>query len=195
MMKMRKYLIHTVLVFLLGVFFFFSNVSSLLCAPSAGGVLPTLNLPIPKDSHEKSYLGLSWGSSFKVPEIKAQVVVIEIFSMYCPFCQAEAPNINQLYEKIEGDPKLKDKIKLIGIGVGNSSFEVGTFKRKYRIQFPLFADGDFTIHKLLGEVRTPYFIGIKINSDGSHRVIFSQLGTIGAVDAFLATILKLSGIQ
>lgn len=192
---MRRYLIHCAFVFVMILFFFFSNVSSSQSAPAVGGVLPALKLAMPKDGHEKSYLGLSWGSSFKISEIKAQVLIIEIFSMYCPFCQAEAPNVNQLYEKIEGDLRLKDKIKLIGIGVGNSSFEVGTFKRKYQIKFPLLADGDFTIHKLLGEVRTPYFICVKINSDGSHKVFYSQLGTIGAVDAFLSTILKLSSVQ
>jgi peroxiredoxin len=164
--------------------------------PAAGGVLPDIKLPIPKDSADKNYLGLGFFGfgSFKIPEIKARVVIIEIFSMYCPYCQREAPNLNQLYANIEQNPALKGKIKIIGIGAGNTSFEVGTFKKKYNVPFPLFADEDYVIHKTLGEVRTPYFIGVKINSDGSHQVIHSKLGNLEGVDQFLEMIVKLSGL-
>jgi thiol-disulfide isomerase/thioredoxin len=166
-----------------------------LAQPPVGGTLPDFTLSSPKDGGEKSYLGLSWLSrSFRVPEVKAGVVIVEVFSMYCPYCQAEAPRVNQLYERIEGNPVLKGKIKIIGIGVGNSPYEVGIFKKKYNIPFPLFPDGDFKIHKLLGEVRTPYFIGVKINPDGSHRVFYSKLGAFESVDGFLNSVIKLSGL-
>jgi peroxiredoxin len=91
----------------------------------------------------------SGGNIFKINQIKSKVVIIEIFSMYCPYCQAEATNINNLNQLIENNPAYKDKIKIIGIGAGNTPFEVGTFKRKYTIAFPLVPDGDFKLHKLL----------------------------------------------
>jgi peroxiredoxin len=165
--------------------------------PAVGGMLPDIKLSMPKDMADKNYLGLGFFGfgSFKIPEIKSNLVIIEIFSMYCPYCQREAPNVNQLYEKIEQNPALKGKIKIIGIGVGNNSYEVNTFKKKYNVPFPLFADGDYVIHKMVGEVRTPYFIGVKKNSDGSHQVIYSKLGEIGSVDQFLATMIRLSGVQ
>jgi peroxiredoxin len=103
--------------------------------------------------------------------------------------------VNQLYSKIEQNPALKGKMKIIGIGAGNSSYEVRAFKKKYNVPFPLFADGDYVIHKMVGEVRTPYFIGVKINPGGSHQVIYSKLGEIGGVDQFLEMMTKLSGIQ
>ena len=179
------------------VFMIANSVSAAGYPPAVGGTLPDIKLSMPKDMADKNYLGLGifrFGS-FKIPEIKAQLVIVEIFSMYCPYCQREAPNVNQLYAKIEQNPALKGKIKIIGIGVGNTSYEVGTFKKKYNVPFPLFADGDYVIHKMVGEARTPYFIGVKINPDGSHQVIYSKLGELGSVDQFLGLMIRLSGIQ
>jgi peroxiredoxin len=163
--------------------------------PEKGGVLPVMNLPIPKNPTEKGYLGLSGDGLFKIPQIKANVVIVEIFSMYCPYCQKDAPGINQLYNLIENNPDLKNKIKLIGIGAGNSSYEVEVFKKTYTVPFPLFPDKDFTIHKACGEVRTPYFIVVKINDDRTHQIVHSQLGGYPGAEPFLELVLKSSGLK
>jgi thiol-disulfide isomerase/thioredoxin len=160
-----------------------------------GDVLPEIHLLVPENAIHRNYLGLEGGTFFEIPEIKAKVVIIEIFSMYCPHCQREAPEINRLYSIIEGNPDLKDKIKLIGIGAGNSSFEVDLFKKKYNVPFPLIPDENFSIHKRIGEVRTPYFLGVKINDDGTHRVFFSKLGEFKGAEPFLDLMLKLSGLK
>ena len=82
--------------------------------PPEGGVLPDFTLATPRDSGERDYLKLSFISqSFRIPELETQVAIIEIFSMYCPYCQAEAPNVNRLYDIIEGNPRFKGKIKII----------------------------------------------------------------------------------
>src|SRR4030066_574071 len=134
--------------------------------PEKGGVLPVINLPIPKNPIEKGYLGLSGDGLFKIPQIKTKVVIVEIYSMYCPYCQKDAPGVNELYNLIGKKPNLKNKIKMIGIGAGNSSFEVEMYKKTYSVSFPLFPAKDFVIHNACGEVRTPYFIVVKINDDG-----------------------------
>ncbi|MCE5261988.1 MAG: TlpA family protein disulfide reductase [Deltaproteobacteria bacterium] len=163
--------------------------------PPVGGQLPDFTLAVPKDAAQRSYLGLSGSGAFRIPQIHAKTVIIEIFSMYCPFCQKEAPNVNRVYRMIEADPALRGKIKLVGIGVGNSAYEVEAFQKKYDIPFPLFPDGDFTLHRLLGEARTPYFIGVKIGPDGSHRVIHSCLGAFESVEKFLEEIVRESDLK
>jgi peroxiredoxin len=156
--------------------------------PAEGGKLPDIRLAVPADAGNQSYLGIKGDGTFSLPQIKAPIVIVEIFSMYCPHCQKEAPNVNDLYSKIQSSERLKDKVKLVGIGVGNSPFEVTYFKKTYSIQFPLFSDAEFIIHKQLGEVRTPYFIGIKNHKDGTHTIFYSKLGAIADNASFLTLI-------
>ncbi|PKN70765.1 MAG: redoxin [Deltaproteobacteria bacterium HGW-Deltaproteobacteria-12] len=164
--------------------------------PKVGTSLPELELLRPDNSVDLKYLGLSsGGKTFKLNQIKAKIAIIQIYSMYCPYCQADAPNINRLYGLIENNPALKDKIKMIGIGAGNTSFEVGTYKRKYAVAFPLIPDEDYKIHKILGEVRTPYFIVAKIAAGGGNEVIYSRLGALENIDLFLAQIVKSAGLK
>jgi peroxiredoxin len=163
--------------------------------PQKGEGLPAINLPVPKNPDEKTYLGLSGSGFFKIPQIKASAVIVEIFSMYCPYCQKDAPGINELYRLIENNTDLKNKIKIIGIGAGNSSYEVEVFRKNYNVPFPLFPDKDFTIHKACGEVRTPYFMVVKINEDGSHQIVHAQLGEYPGAEPFLELVLKASGLK
>jgi len=50
--------------------------------PEEGGVLPDIVLPVPKNPEHQSYLGLTGNGKFEIPEIKAEVAIIDIFSMY-----------------------------------------------------------------------------------------------------------------
>ena len=50
--------------------------------PAEGGVLPEIVLNVPENSELQQYLGVSGKKTFTIPEIKAEVVLIEIFSMY-----------------------------------------------------------------------------------------------------------------
>jgi thiol-disulfide isomerase/thioredoxin len=173
---------------------FTSPILASVSPPEEGGVLPMINLPVPQSHAVRNYLGLSGEGFFTIPQIKAKVVIVEIFSMYCPHCQWEAPKVNELYWAVEKDSDLKGQIKIIGIGAGNSSYEVGIFRENYQIPFPLFPDEDFIIHEAVGQVRTPYFIGVKINADGSHTVFYSKEGGFEEPHQFLKSILTLSGL-
>ncbi len=191
---MKKILLCLTLVILLLLILVFSALAANK-PPEKGEQLPTINLPIPKNPDERSYLGLSGSGIFKIPQIKAKVVIIEIFSMYCPYCQKDAPGVNELYRLIENNADIKDKVKLIGLGAGNSSYEVGVYKKNYSVPFPLFPDKDFEIHKACGEVRTPYFMVVKINPDGTHQIVHAQLGNYPGAEAFLELVLKASGLK
>jgi thiol-disulfide isomerase/thioredoxin len=163
--------------------------------PEKGGGLPVINLPIPLNPDEKNYLGLTGSGLFKIPQIKAKAVIVEIFSMYCPYCQKDAPGVNELYRLIENNSAIKNKVKLIGIGAGNSPYEVEVYKKTFDVPFPLFPDKDFVIHQACGEVRTPYYMVVKMNEDGTHEIVHSQLGDYPGAEKFLELVLNVSGLK
>ncbi len=163
--------------------------------PRVGAALPDLKIQKPADSAGLKYLGLSGSGTFAVDQVRAQALIIQIFSLYCPYCQKDAPNMNRFFGLIEGNPRLRGKIKILGIGAGNTQFEVNTFKKKYKVEFALVPDGDFKIHKIIGEVRTPYFIIVKLDGPKKREVVYSRLGVREDVEAFLAETVRLTGIQ
>lgn len=179
------------------IFSFFLFCSQSLLAvecPSEGGVFPETTLAVPQKAGEKDYLGIKGEGSFKLSDINARVVILELFSMYCPYCQKEAPIVNELYQIINNRQDIKDKIKIIGIGAGNTPFEVEVFREQYNVPFPLFSDENFSIHKAVGDVRTPYFFVFKINPDGSNKIIYSKAGSFQDPNQFLDLIIKKSGL-
>jgi peroxiredoxin len=171
--------------------------SALLAAQkqlARGDALPAIKLPVPQTPAAKSYLGLTSDEPFAVSQIKAEVLIIEIFNMYCSNCQREAPRVNELYRLINKDQKLKERIKMIGIGAGNTPLEVAVFRKNYQVHFPLFPDEDYALHKAVGEVRTPFFICAKRNADGSLKVFLTNKGGFPDAAQFLKQVVTMSGL-
>ena len=157
--------------------------------PKQGGTLPDLKLAGSLQAENLIYLGTeNSGPDLSLSNIKSEYVLIEVFSMYCPFCQKEAPHINELFKMILASDK-KDLVKMIGIGVGNSQFEVDLYRKKYSVEFPLFTDADFSLHKEIGEVGTPYFILAKKKGDNTYEVLLTQEGPFKDLKAFYQSII------
>lgn len=166
--------------------FFLVAASPALCGsgtPKVGDHWPVIRLEVSRAA-DRAYLGLDTAGPFTVDQIKAEVVIIQVFSMYCPHCQREAPAVNRFHNRLLLDAALKDRVKLIGIGAGNSQYEVDFFRKTFNISFPLFADGDFAIHKQLGEVRTPYFFGVA-NTASRPKIVHAHLGGVEGMNAFI----------
>ena len=157
--------------------------------PVEGSIFPDLLLPLPQKVEERNYLAIKEGP-FKLSQIKGEILIIEIFSMYCPHCQKDTPNVNSLYKAISAKEKLKSRIRIIGIGAGNSTFEMNAFKNLYKIEFPLIPDGDLSIHQLVGGVDTPYFFVLRNKPNRKLEVIYSKVGSFGEPDKFLSMILS-----
>jgi thiol-disulfide isomerase/thioredoxin len=152
--------------------------------------MPALELPVPESASDRSYLGITGTGAFKTTGIDARVLIIEFFDFYCPHCQATAPKMNEVYDDIEGRADLRGRIKIIGIGVGDTPFEVSSFKEKFHVPFPLFADKGRSITKGIVIPGTPMFFAVKTNSSGSHERFFLWTGEVEDASRFLSGIVK-----
>ncbi|MFP5257420.1 MAG: peroxiredoxin family protein [Acidobacteriota bacterium] len=137
-------------------------------------------------------LGIAQAGPTPINKIDADVLVVEIFSMYCPFCQREAPNINQLQSLIDKQ-NLGGRIKIIGIGAGNSDTEVEIFRKKYNVPFALFSDSSFAVHQRIGQVGTPFFYVLRKKPAG-YEIVHTHLGLIHSPTEFLAAVTAKAGL-
>lgn len=154
-----------------------------------GQPMAGIKLKGPESAKLAEYLGVAKApADFGLADIQKPVVLLEIFNMYCTVCQAEATGVNELYRLISTHPQLKEQIAVIGIGVGNSGFEVGVFRKKYNIAFPLFPDGNYHLHKQFKEPRTPTFVLIRTRGKSGAVVLHHHAGPIGDPKAFLQTL-------
>ena len=157
--------------------------------------LPALRLPTPGDAAERNYLGLDPGETFALADVRTRILVIEVFNFYCPHCQAEAPNINRLHERIENDERFRGRIKIIGIGISNTAYEVDRFRRLFAIRFPLFADRSRVVSRQLGVRQTPTFIAWNYRFDGRIEPILFAPGPIGDIERFLDRLIRASDLN
>jgi peroxiredoxin len=155
-----------------------------------------LKLRVPENPAERRHLGIQSSSGkITLSQIKSEVILIEVFSMYSLPCQRHAPAANKLHQAIDSREELKDRVRMIGIGMGNSPFEVGVFRDKYSVAFPLFDDRDSSIAELFSGMRTPYYLGLRSRDGAEPEVFFSKPGGFTNTEDFLDSFVKASGIQ
>lgn len=142
-------------------------------------------------AEQKAKLGLAGSGPFRLTDIKAEHVLVEVFSMYCPYCQREAPEMNSLVEKLANLPA--GKLAVVGLGAGNSQLEVDLFRQKYGVRFALFTDESLAIHAQLGDPATPHFFLVSLKDRKHPRVVLSRKGRMASPEAFAAELGKLVG--
>jgi peroxiredoxin len=114
---------------------------------------------------------------------------------YCPYCQREAPALNQLYRAIQEDPGLKDRMKLFGLAADNTYFETELYRDRYEVPFHLVPDPELRVAQILGEVRTPHFLVLRLEPGGPGRVVLSTMGHLGEPEAFLEQAARAGGLR
>ena len=119
--------------------------------------------------------------AFKVSDIKAQMVIIELMSSRCPHCQANAPIMNDIYKKMQRDSSLAD-VKVFAIALADDKAGLETFKKQFKTSFPVLLDESLEITHSMTGLATPTTM---IVSTEESRILFIHAGEIPDADKFI----------
>ena len=150
--------------------------------PKVGQVVPMVKFQAPITDEGAKYLGLPKAEPFTLKDVKAPYLLVEQFNTSCPHCMAQAPVMDALFEKVEKDPALKNKIKFLGTGQGNADVQVKMWKAFHKVPFPLVPDPDSSFGKALNF--TPYPVTVLLDKTG--KILFVNIGTFENADEVLA---------
>jgi peroxiredoxin len=164
--------------------------AALAATAMAADVFPDVALEGKISPEQRQYLGVSDGD-IHLSDINADFVFVEVFSMYCPICQHDAPGVNDMFARVLASDQA-DKIRFVGIAAGNTPFEVAFYRKKFDVQFPLFEDPNYTAHKAVGNVGTPAYYLVDLR-DRKRAVLIFHEGEIKDKEAFLKNMLELVG--
>ncbi len=182
----RRILISSFWVLFLSILLFFSSAPGETKQMGFAIPFPDLTFTQTLSKGELSYLGITKKTKFSFREIKGDLILVELISTYCVNCQRQAPIFTELYSSIERDPKLKGKVKMIGIAAGNNPGEVEIFKKAHQIPYPIFSDPKFDAHMAVGGPRTPFTIWVRKDAQGNGVVVSTHLGLTESAENVLA---------
>jgi len=160
---------------------FFQSSGAFCADPGEKGSSVNFALPTPDSAQTQTYLGLDAMKPFKVTDIRAKIVVIELMSARCPHCQANAPIMNDIYKMIRADSGLAD-VKVIAIAIADDKAGVETFKKQFKTPFPILLDESREITRSMTVRGTPTTMVV---STEDAEVLFTHPGVIPDADAFV----------
>lgn len=154
------------------------------CAVTRPSARVEARLAAPSTEPERVYLGLSNGvSNFKLEDVACDLLVVDCFDMYCHVCQSGAKRVNRLYSLIQ-ERGLGQRVKMIGLGVGDTPLETTTYRDKFKVPFPVFPDRRAAVARSLGPLRVPNVIVLR--KRGDHLIpIYSNPGELREPEQFL----------
>jgi peroxiredoxin len=154
--------------------------------------LPDFAFPAELTEEERGYLGLSKPGAFSLSDVEADLVIVEFLNVYCFACVQQAPIMNDIHRLLEEREELRDRVRFIGIAVGNGPAEIAAFKQRLDVPYPILADSDFHALDAIGNPGgTPFLVfyprGEGLGRPRAHLGLWRDPGSfIAAIEEILA---------
>jgi len=153
-----------------------------------GENFPNLSFRDMLSKGDRAYLGIGRKKIFSIKDMQGNLFIFEIFSTYCMSCPRNVPVLNAVYSKVNGDPKLSQKVKVAAVAIGNTRNEAESFKQEYKVLYTVLTDFTFAFHKALGNPRVPYTIIVKRDVRGKNIVVYTHMGVIESPELIMTEV-------
>jgi hypothetical protein len=149
--------------------------------PKVGQVLGPVKFAKPLIEDDAKYLGLPKVEEFTIKDVKAPYILIEQFNNMCPHCMHQAPGLNQLFNLVQQDPALKDKVKFMSVGQNNDEMQVKAWKVIQKVPFAVIPDPNASLGKALNF--SPYPVTMLVDKSG--KILWVEIGAFESADEAL----------
>ncbi|SPD74621.1 hypothetical protein PITCH_A290005 [uncultured Desulfobacterium sp.] len=131
----------------------------------AGDRFPYVPFPSSHVSGYKDYLGLPTDKEIiTISDFKTDLLLIEVLNVFCFPCQTQSLVLNNLRQLIEERPDLRNRVKIMGVAMGNTKEAVTDFVSTYGLKFPVIPDPEVRSEKIVCPgIYTPFSIFIRLN--------------------------------
>lgn len=131
----------------------------------------------------------SVGDDMIKANLRAPIVVFDIFNMYCAKCQKKAPKTEAFHQLIN-KRNLTEKILFIGIATQNTNYEAAVFMKKFNLTFTVYSDRNSAYYELLNSKKWPWFVVMKRVEGDRYKVVYRGKALDGTPEEFLNKILE-----
>jgi peroxiredoxin len=151
----------------------------------SGDPFPSVSFPSSLTSEEKRYLAIGEKKTIHLEEIKAELIVIKFLNTNCVYCIKLLPIFYQIYQSIEQNTELKEKIRIIGISTGDTPAELQALKDEHPVPYPVLLDPEFRAHRAVGEPRLPFIVVARKDKLRRWVVATVHIGLIFSAENFI----------
>src|SRR4030042_4824667 len=151
----------------------------------SGDLFPSVSFPGSLTSEKKRYLAIGEKKTIYLEDIKAELIVIKFLNTNCVYCMKLLPIFYQIYQTIEQNTELKEKIRIIGISTGDTPAELQALKDGHPVPYPVLLDPEFRAHRAVGEPRLPFIVVARKDKLARWVVATVHIGLIFSAENFI----------
>ncbi|MGA1823389.1 MAG: TlpA family protein disulfide reductase [bacterium] len=141
-----------------------------------GDHFPAMRFDLTLQKMSSHYFGIKKAKEIDISEINAQVLIVEVLSVYCVSCMSQTAYDRELFSMILTNEKTAGKVKMIGVAAGNNLREVNNFIEEFSVPYPVFPDYKFFHYDMVGQVRTPFKLFLLKKRDKGFEVVKTEAG-------------------
>jgi peroxiredoxin len=132
----------------------------------------------PMSDDDAKYLGLEKAGEFTVKDVKAPYLLVEQMSTTCPYCATEAGIMNTIFSRVQQDPELKNKVRIVAEMQGDTGDKVKAWKDLHKVAFPMIPDPESTLGDALNF--HPYPVTFVLDKKG--KIVYLIVGEMKGED-------------